>query len=104
MKEKIDVTRPVPFLKPGNPYRLLNTVCRGPTPHAAARVLIRHLKRAVELLTHNPHPTDFADLLGHQAEAPSCGDGLRAPPRVRRSSQAMLSACSYWRRRFTVDR
>ena len=57
MKEKVDVTRPVLFLKPGNPYRLLDTVCRGPM--AAARVLIRHLKRAVELLTHNPHPTDF---------------------------------------------
>ena len=77
MKEKVDVTRPVPFLKPGNPYRLLNTVCRGPTPHAAARVLIRHLKRAVELLTHNPHPTDFVDPLGHRAEARPWG---RAPP------------------------
>ncbi len=48
------MTRPVPFLKPGNPYRLLNTVCRGPTPHAAARVLIRHLKRAIRLLTRIP--------------------------------------------------
>ena len=77
MKEKVDVTRPVPFLKPGNPYRLLDTVCRGPRPIAAARVLIRHLKRAVELLTHNPHPTDFADPLGHRAEALAWG---RAPP------------------------
>ena len=55
MKEKVDLTRSVPFLKPGNPYQLLDAVCRGPTPHCRRQSLDKTPQASHQ--TTNPHPT-----------------------------------------------
>ena len=51
MKEEVELTRTSPFLKPGNPYQLLDMDAVAPCPIAAARALTRHFKRAIKLPT-----------------------------------------------------
>lgn len=55
MKEKIDLTWSAPFLKPRNPYQVLDTGCRGPTRHRRRQGLDETPQASHQ--TTNPHPT-----------------------------------------------